>query len=100
MKPVFIALRTAAYRHINCCDTILVMAPKNAAAVALGRRGGKATAQNRTAEERSEAARKAVQARWAKADELLNKLERSESALLSARIKKAKTKKRKALIAL
>jgi general stress protein YciG len=32
----------------------------------LGRAGGKATAANRTPEERSEAARKAVQARWAK----------------------------------
>jgi hypothetical protein len=43
---------------------------KNPHAVALGRRGGrkggKVTAQRRTAEERSEAARKAVQARWAK----------------------------------
>jgi hypothetical protein len=47
---------------------------KNPAAVALGRRGGlkaagkgaKATAAARTPEERSEAARKAVNARWAK----------------------------------
>ena len=39
---------------------------KDPAAVALGRKGGKATAKNRTAEERSEAARKAVLARWAK----------------------------------
>jgi hypothetical protein len=64
------------------------MVPKNPAAVALGRRGGKATAKNRTAEQRSEAARKAVHARWAKADELLDKLDRSESALLSTRIQK------------
>jgi hypothetical protein len=47
---------------------------KNPHAVALGRRGGikggakggKATAAARTPEERSEAARKAVTARWAK----------------------------------
>lgn len=43
---------------------------KNAAAVALGRLGGKkggqARAANMTPEERSESARKAVQARWAK----------------------------------
>jgi len=43
---------------------------KNPAAVALGRRGGKkggpARAANMTAQERSEAARKAVMARWAK----------------------------------
>lgn len=30
----------------------------------LGRRGGMATAANRTAQERTEAARKAIQARW------------------------------------
>lgn len=43
---------------------------KNAAAVALGRlggnKGGKARAAAMTPAERSEAARKAVQARWAK----------------------------------
>lgn len=43
---------------------------KNPAAVALGRKGGRATAKNRTAEERSEAARKAVNARWKKAGKL------------------------------
>jgi general stress protein YciG len=32
-----------------------------------GRKGGKATAKNRTPEERKAAARKAVKARWAKA---------------------------------
>ena len=46
---------------------------KNAAAVALGRLGGKkggtARAANMTPEERSESARKAVQARWAKRNE-------------------------------
>ncbi len=44
---------------------------KNPAAVALGRLGGKkggsARAANMTPEERSESARKAVQARWGKA---------------------------------
>jgi hypothetical protein len=39
---------------------------KNPAAVALGRRGGKATARKMTAEQRQESARKAAQARWAK----------------------------------
>jgi len=34
--------------------------------VELGRKGGKATAAKRTKQERSEAARKAVEARWAK----------------------------------
>jgi hypothetical protein len=37
---------------------------KNPAAVALGRRGGTVRAKNLTDAERSEAARKAVQARW------------------------------------
>jgi hypothetical protein len=41
-----------------------MVAKKNSAAVALGRKGGKATAQKRTPEQRSAAARKAVQARW------------------------------------
>ena len=36
-------------------------------AAKMGRAGGQATAANRTPEERSEAARKAVQARWRKA---------------------------------
>ncbi|HYD50452.1 MAG TPA: hypothetical protein VEB21_19005 [Terriglobales bacterium] len=40
---------------------------KDPAAVALGRKGGKARLKTMTEEERSEAARKAVQARWAKA---------------------------------
>lgn len=40
---------------------------KNPAAVALGRRGGKQTAKNLTPAQRSEAARKAVKARWKKA---------------------------------
>jgi len=39
---------------------------KDAAAVALGKKGGTATAKNRTKAERSEAARKAVLARWGK----------------------------------
>jgi hypothetical protein len=39
---------------------------KDPLAVALGRRGGKATASRRTPRERSEAARKAVLARWAR----------------------------------
>jgi hypothetical protein len=37
---------------------------KDPAAVALGRKGGKRTAKLRTAQERSEAARRAINARW------------------------------------
>jgi len=39
---------------------------KNPAAVALGRKGGKASAEKLTQEQRSEKARKAAQSRWAK----------------------------------
>jgi len=39
---------------------------KNQHAVALGRKGGQKRAKNLTAEQRSEGARKAVLARWAK----------------------------------
>ena len=45
---------------------IIVVKRKNPAAVALGRRGGKARLKKMTAEERSRIARLAVQARWAK----------------------------------
>jgi len=39
---------------------------KNRAAVALGRRGGKARLKKMTPEQRTEVARKAAQARWQK----------------------------------
>jgi len=39
---------------------------KNPAAVALGRKGGKATAKKLSLEQRKEIARKAAHARWAK----------------------------------
>jgi len=39
---------------------------KNPAAVALGRKGGKASAEKLTQEQRREKARKAAQSRWAK----------------------------------
>jgi hypothetical protein len=42
------------------------MARKNAMAVALGSRGGKATAKKMTPEERSEKMRRVARARWAK----------------------------------
>jgi hypothetical protein len=66
------------------------MSPKNPAAVALGRKGGKATAESRTAEQRSESARKAVEARWAKQREELKQLNKGAKDLL------AKSRKRQA----
>jgi hypothetical protein len=50
------------------------MAPKNPAAVALGRKGGRATARNLTAAECSEKMRRAAEARWAKTKAELEKL--------------------------
>jgi hypothetical protein len=47
-------------------DKNAVMAKKNQAAVELGRKGGKATAENMTPEERIEKMRRAAQARWSK----------------------------------
>src|ERR1700682_4435831 len=60
---------------------------KNAAAVALGRKGGKkggpARAAKLTPEQRSESARKAVKARWAKAKPPTAALNTSDQALLT-----------------
>lgn len=59
----------------------MAMASKNQAAVELGRRGGKATAANRSAKEREEAARKAVEARWAKTRKLVDQITEGTKAL-------------------
>jgi hypothetical protein len=59
------------------------MTPKNSAAVELGRRGGKARARKLTPEERREAARKAVEARWAKHRKLAVEISEGTSNLLS-----------------
>src|ERR1035437_2870872 len=67
---------------------------KNPAAVALGRRGGKiggpARAAKLTPEERSESARKAVQARWARSNEAAIDTSKKALHLCLDRIKKAK----------
>lgn len=58
------------------------MGKKNAAAVELGRKGGRATAKNLTVEQRIEAARKAAEARWAKTRELTKQITEGAKALL------------------
>lgn len=63
----FIDLRTAAHLYTNSNDRNDAMTPKNPAAVELGRKGGKATARKLTPQQRKESARRASQARWAKA---------------------------------
>ena len=64
----------------------------------LGKKGGKARAQNMTREERAEAARKAVQARWKKQDERLqtvvDEITVGTKALIRRQKRQAKTKKR------
>jgi hypothetical protein len=76
------------------------MSPKDSAAVSLGRKGGKATARNRSPEERIEAARKAVEARWAKQRKLVKEIKEGSAALLrkaqAAQARLAKQKKEKA----
>ena len=59
-------LRSAAHVERDSRGKNVVMPRKNPAAVQLGRKGGKATAQKLTLEERIESARRAAQARWAK----------------------------------
>lgn len=80
------------------------MSPKNAAAVTLGRRGGKARAKNQTVEQRIESARRAAQARWARADKLLEKTEesiaRSTASLKELESRIAARQRRKKLKAL
>jgi hypothetical protein len=78
-------------------------------ATQFARKGGEARAKNLTAQERSESARKAVQARWAKqkielekltkeitegTKALLAKTRKSQAAM--ARVKKARERKKKA----
>jgi general stress protein YciG len=75
------------------------MSRKNPAAVSLGRKGGKATAKNRTPEERAEAARKAVEARWAKQKKLVAEITAGTKKLLKvsrANARRAEAKQRKA----
>lgn len=48
------------------CNKYSMARKKNPAAVQLGRRGGKAYVERHTPVQRSEAAKKAAQARWAK----------------------------------
>jgi hypothetical protein len=72
--------------------------PKNPAAVALGRRGGKARVQNQTAEQRKQSAQNAAAARWAnKMDKVTGEIKDGVKELVklnkSPRSKKAKEKK-------
>jgi glutamyl/glutaminyl-tRNA synthetase len=69
---------------------------KNPAAVALGRRGGKAYVKNTTPEQRRESAKKAIAARWAKARKLTAELVEGAKRLEEKAVARAKQKKEKA----
>ena len=74
------------------------MVRKNPAAVELGRRGGRSTAQKLTTEERREKMRRGVQARWAKQRELAKENSEGTRKLLKtseAHWEKAKEKKQR-----
>jgi hypothetical protein len=73
------------------------MSPKNPAAVSLGRKGGQARAKNLSPEQRSEAARKAVEARWAKTEKQMKDSHRElDSAMQKLDRVRSKQKKDKA----
>jgi hypothetical protein len=61
---------------------------KNPAAVALGRKGGLATAKNLTRAERTAIGRKAARARWAKERAAARKQARARAARAEARRRK------------
>jgi len=69
------------------------MTPKNQAAVALGRKGGRARARNMTPEQRADAARKAVQARWAKTREVVDQITEGTKALEARAVRRAQKKR-------
>jgi hypothetical protein len=59
---------------VKSAGKTVAMAEKNPHAVALGRKGGKARLTTMTPERRIEIAKKAIQARWAKAKEELDRM--------------------------
>jgi hypothetical protein len=70
------------------------MSPKNPAAVSLGRKGGQARAKNLSPQERSEAARKAVEARWAKTEKQMSNSHRELDAAMQ-KLDRVRSKQKK-----
>jgi hypothetical protein len=65
-----------------------------------GKEGGKTRARNMTAQQRADAARKAVEARWAKRRKLVDEITKGSKQLLDVTVKRekallGKTRKRK-----
>jgi hypothetical protein len=94
--PIFYGLRTAKNECMKSHGKRLLMTTKNAAAVALGRKGGKARAEKLTPEQRSESARKAVEARWAKLRALTKDIDERSKKLLKAVQASARKARKKA----
>jgi len=65
-RRVFNYFRTASHRRAERRDKNDTVTRKNQAAVQLGRLGGKARVKNQSPEERTESAKRAADARWAK----------------------------------
>lgn len=61
----------------------------------IGRKGGKARLTKMTAEERKAVARKAIRARWARADKLIKELKDAEKEVLQAESKSKRKPKGK-----
>jgi hypothetical protein len=74
-------------------DKTVGMTPKNPAAVALGRKGGKAYAKNTSAEDRKKRAEDAAEARWAKTRALVEEIKERSKTLEAKATKKAKAAK-------
>jgi len=78
-------------------DKTIAMTPKNPAAVARGRRGGKVRLQNQTVEERIESARRAAHARCAnnekRIDASLKEMKKNLAKVEAARKKRAQPNK-------
>ena len=72
----------------ECMVKKTVMRRKDPAAVALGRKGGRARVKNQTPEERIESARRAAEARWAQQkrviEDSLREIREGTEALLRA----------------
>ncbi len=66
------------------------MTRKDPAAVALGRKGGKARVKNQTPEQRIESASRAANARWARTEKLVREITEKSKRLLDITVKREK----------
>jgi hypothetical protein len=64
------------------------MTRKDPAAVALGRKGGKARVKNQTPEQRIESASRAANARWARTEKLVREITKKSKQLLDLTVKR------------